>query len=453
MVSDIVWEETLRKERTRKRLKREAKKAAKAASARPPNYTATPPLLKFLRENFRGTNRLKYLNGERRWIITIPKVFSLTENPEESLDTIYSLLQIPRRHKARQVWFDHRACQHMDLGASALLDVCVMNLRTEQLHRRHGYTFGGEFPKDEHVGNILRCMGITKHLEVPGAEPPDSFDKTLVKFNLFRGHRNHSSPARGGSDQERASTELALHLDKCLRRAARRRLTPEAMSLIGNWAGEIITNAEEHSGKDMWFAIGYMEPPPIVAIDSTGEASTASECQLTIFNFGNTIHDTLTAPKTPDGTKADIGRLVDIHNRKNFFGASERFTEPDLWTLYALQDGVSRFNEAPGSDDRGRGTVNMIHVCQTLGRSNDATKQPIMTLVSGSTRIVFDGTYPMRWKAFPEGARRIIAFNQHNDLEEKPDGKCVHSVSGRFPGTILTFKFFIDNMYQDLVEQ
>jgi len=171
-----------------------------------------------------------------------------------------------------------------------------------------------------------------------------------------------------------------------------------------------------------------------------------------IFNFGKSIYETLDTPNRQGAMTEDIRRLVAIHQQKSFFGFGNKFNERDLWTLYGLQDGVSRFSGEPGGVDRGRGTVNMIEAFTRLGKSTDVDKEPIMTIVSGSTRIVLDKKYPLQSKTLEGGPRRIIAFNKNNSLEEKPDDANVHSLRGRFPGTVLSFRFFMDKVYLDSLQ-
>ncbi|MEA3207132.1 MAG: hypothetical protein QOE70_189 [Chthoniobacter sp.] len=67
-----------------------------------------------------------------------------------------------------------------------------------------------------------------------------------------------------------------------------------------------------------------------------------------------------------------------------------------------------------------------------------------MVLLSGRTRIHFDKEY--RLAQDPNG-RWIIAFNADNDLQKRPDPKHVHSMQGFFPGTLLSFRFFIDKRH------
>ncbi len=451
---DIIALERLRKKRWQKKLKRADKKARKAQKARRVTVKAMHPALSLLRKNLRGEKRPPPPPKDGRFIIEIPRVFSFTDDPEAVLNVIYSLLSIPDNRSVREIFIDHSRCEQMDLGASAVFDVCALYVFGEQSRRRRNFSFGGRLPANKHVDNLIRCMGITKHLKVAGVEPSPEFDNSLIKFPLFKGHKNHAFQATGNSDQERASTKLAKHIDSCFRKTANRRLSDTAMSLICTWAGEIITNAEEHSGQDAWFAIGYLEP---LARNASPEAADQSapvvgECQLVIFNFGKSIYETLDTPTRQGAMTEDIRRLVAIHQQKSFFGSANKFNEPDLWTLYGLQDGVSRFSGEPGGEDRGRGTVNMIEAFTRLGKSTDVDKEPVMTIVSGSTRIVLDKKYPLQRKALEGGSRRIIAFNKNNSLEEKPDDANVHSLRGRFPGTVLTFRFFIDKMYLDSLQ-
>jgi len=62
-----------------------------------------------------------------------------------------------------------------------------------------------------------------------------------------------------------------------------------------------------------------------------------------------------------------------------------------------------------------------------------------MVIVSGSTYIEFDGKYEMRPN---HDGVRIIAFNETNDLTEKPDPSYVRRLAGvSFPGTLISLKF------------
>jgi hypothetical protein len=286
-------------------------------------------------------------------------------------------------------------------------------------------------------------MGMTKHLRVRGAEAPEEFKSEVIPFELFLGDRNTSRKLLGGSDQELAATRLVQYLCKCFEKAGYK-LNIHGQRHVVKWVGEIITNAEEHSGRNEWFSIGYMLPPNR-SDDGDSPEHLIGECQLVIFNFGKTIFESIIDPNTPQGTRDEISQLAATHSRKKFFFA-ESFTQADLCTLYALQDGVSRFSVRPGASSRGKGTVQMINAFQQLG-SSAGHSQPRMTLLSGRTRILFDPKYRLQPVRVPGGVRNIIAFNDQNDLEEKPDPANVHMISGTFPGALLSFKFFMDRSF------
>jgi len=190
---------------------------------------------------------------------------------------------------------------------------------------------------------------------------------------------------------------------------------------------------------------------PITLSAPPGQApAIGGECQLVIFNFGKSIFESLSAPETPEATRTQVTALVDKHASKSFF-LSQAYSPEDLWTLYALQEGISRFSPVPGEIDRGKGTVKMIQAFQALGATIDQNLHPEMTLVSGSSCIRFTKRYQMREVAFEGGSRQIIAFNDTNSLDERPDSSHVHSLQGKFPGTLLTFRFFIDKRYLERV--
>lgn len=400
-------------------------------------------LIEFLFSKWKGKDLSKLNYDTQRWVISIPETFSFLDDPESAIDTIYSLVCVARKTRHLGVHFDHSKCTVMDIAASAILDVVAMEIRREwRTARFTNRMLSGDYPHNENVAKVIKCMGITKNLKVRGSKLPQEVEDEFVKFDLYAGHKKTEGFANTLNDQEIAASRLARYVDECLKRGARVRLSTEGQRRILKWAGEIITNAEEHSGLASWYAIGYMVP-----LDHGENQPFLGECQLAIFNFGWSMHESLKDRRAPDETHRSIQRLVNLHTEKNFFGPSNRFQPEDLWTLYALQDGVSRFSERPGGSDRGRGTVEMIEAFQYLGRTKSGEQKPQMSLVSGGTRILFDGKYPMKPMDVDGGQRMVIAFNEANTLEERPDSRNVHSLSGNFPGTLLTFRFFIDRTY------
>jgi hypothetical protein len=374
------------------------------------------------------------------WVIKIPKVFSFLRQPDDVLNVIYSIITASV-HKA--LFFDHSAVEEMDLGASALLDVVVLNLRREWIAKGEKFVLAGLLPENPEMRDVFICTGLTRHLKIDSAQPSLQLKKAFKQFPLFEGRRTRRHNL-SSTDQEIAATQLAKHVNACIQLAGHTGLSKEGQRQLLKWAGEIISNAEDHSGQNEWFAMAYMRPVLASSpIRENTKEETIGECHLAIFGFGKTLYESLSA--SPDKTKEQISRLADKH--KPFFNLGLRYTAMDLWTLYALQDGVSRFSTRPGQTSRGKGTVEMIEAFQHLGRTLDPGKKPEMSLISGYTRIFFNDKYHLREQDVEGGTRQIIAFNSDNDLEKKPDPDHVHSLACKLPGTLLSCKFYVDSRY------
>jgi hypothetical protein len=366
----------------------------------------------------------------RRTIIPIPRRFSCIEDPEEALAVFQSLASLADRRALKEVFFDHSACETLELGASVVMDVIALELRRVWRARRHQTTFAGAYPGSVRVREVLQTTGLVKNLGV--------FDKILRDsrrfelLSLISGRRGKTS-ARKSSSHENAAQALAEYLDRCLERQGHR-LTRDGLRLVANIVSEILNNAEEHSGGPPWHVIGYMYQ----------EDGGVGECSIAIFNLGDTIFETLTDPTASPQLKGELRELSSLHRSRGLFGVT--WTEETLWTLYSLQEGVSRFTGQAQGRDRGFGTVRMIELFQKLGQTTGGVRRPRMCLMSGSTHISFDGTYQMGPRRDREG-RKVIAFNAENDLSMKPDSSAVKSLNGFFPGTLISMEFFLDKAY------
>jgi hypothetical protein len=224
------------------------------------------------------------------------------------------------------------------------------------------------------------------------------------------------------------------------------RLRDEQMSTLVDLIAEVLGNAEEHSGRPntasspAWYAIGYHK--------RSADPAKGGECHIVLFNFGDSIFQSLNSPETSDMLKKEISNLADVHRASGFFELiaevakgllllrTQFWKEDALWTLYALQEGVSRFRHQPGNEDRGNGTVRMIEFFRKL-----ASSKPKMVILSGRTWILFDGTHSLKTIVKDGEERKVIAFNAENDLSLPPESKYVRTLDRHFPGTLVSLKF------------
>jgi hypothetical protein len=363
--------------------------------------------------------------GKRRDLreIVFPERFSFIEAPDEALSVLFELVRYVVGGRTGKLNMQQRDCSLLDLCAESVAS--VLGLEAKKL----SVGFKGVFPKDPNQRDIVLTAGLPRNLRVPLPEP-----KGFFTFELYRGRKTADS-AFVSSQREVQSDKLTQYVNDCLARYGFK-MGPDIAAYLSSLVGEVIGNAEDHSGRGEWWVAAYLH-----------QASNTDygDCHITIFNFGKTLNETLQELPANALLRQNIHDLVAAHARFKFFGPS--WTEENLWTLYALQEGVSRHNTQTTSlGTRGIGTVDMIEFFQALGQS--AKSQPKMCIVSGHTHIAFDNRYTMKRQVTQSGeTRRIIAFNKTNDLNRPPDAGYVNELKRFFPGTLISLRFYLDKKH------
>lgn len=75
-------------------------------------------------------------------------------------------------------------------------------------------------------------------------------------------------------------------------------------------------------------------------------------------------------------------------------------------------------------------------------------EKPIMSITSGGCHILFDGTYTLKDVVYKDGRKvPIIAFNDKNSLNQKPDSNYVYALKNKFIGTVISMEFYLDRQY------
>lgn len=362
--------------------------------------------------------------------LSFPRVFSFIDEPELALELLGEFV-LYARDGAREIRFDQGNCDSLDLCAAM-----VLNALAGEAKQRLKTLYSGEYPASKEAHEIVAATGIPRLLRLAGPEP----DEFLVFRPRHGGVRRRSSLFRP-SVKERVSSDLAAYLDECLGRYGYE-FTLEGKRYIGQLAGEVLGNAEDHAPEWPWYVAAYLRQPP---------GKQFGDCHITLLNFGSTLAETLQSLPHGSPLRLRIEGLVELHQREKYFGLLRpRWTEEGLWTLYALQEFVTRHYGELNPFGRGVGTTDMIEAFQTLGRTAETGYEPRMCLISGHTQVIFDGHphHRMREKSIDGGRPvRQITFNQSNDLREAPDEGTVQHLRNFFPGTIISLRFFLDERY------
>ena len=353
-------------------------------------------------------------------IIQIPEIFCFSKNAYETIDIIKEVAYACKNNL--NIIIDHSKCQYLHLGASTVMDVLIMEYKAKIKVLRMHKSIRGKLSENTKVNDILKFSGIVKHL---------GLNKDLSNELELLSLKKNEKPGA-------LSTEIIEYYQRCLATKGLE-LTEQGELFFGDMLGEVLTNCKDHGGENsQWYAMGHY-------ITKEGNIS------LIIFNFGQTIFEGLNNKMTSEETVRDLENLTNRHIKL----FDTKWNKETLWTLYALQSGVSRL-KSKEDPTRGTGTIKMIDGFQTLGKKIDGDGNklnPIMSITSGNVNIVFDGTYNLKEEHVDGGVRKIIAFNKENDLYKLPDEKYVKNIKNYFPGTIITKNFYIDNKYIDLMKK
>ncbi len=319
-----------------------------------------------------------------------------------------------------------------------VMDLLLLSLQfhySKKLSRR--LQLSGVHSPNEPVEMMLRAAGLFKNL---GIEHETRSYADVEIFDLFTG-RARTPRLRESADSEVGAQMLQRYFRRCLNRNALD-LTMDGRRAMLGLLGEVLDNASLHSGAPVWFVIGYMHQ-----VDDVSKPR--GDCSIAIVSPGRTFYDTLNSPGVSGDLTQKLRLLSEQHERKGFF--SSGWDREVLWTLYALQEGVTRFRgQGPSgaSGRRGIGTIEMLEFFEDLVPEIYQTDTK-MCLLSGHTHITFNGKYRLRSVTVEGEDRRVIAFNEANDLNLPPDPACVTKLDARFPGTLLSMRFPID---RDLIQ-
>lgn len=359
--------------------------------------------------------------------LSLGKHFSIMDHPKECISLINAFAKALNDNPTiRDISLKYSNLEQYDLAANALLDIVIVERNTELKSRncRKKLRVHGNYPRLKAVKLFIKSMGIIKHLDIKH-EAPSIEDSNRIRFFDARNSNYQTvTDGRKAGLKDIKIKNFVDYVDGCLQDHSWTLSDLGRVELV-NYTGEILANAEEHAGFVDWTIQGYLD-----------KSNENPVCEIAIFNFGQSIADSLGSDNNNPYKNSHIGPYLMMHKAKKFF--DHDWKEQDLLTVMALQGNVSRFNKTE-KDHRGQGTIDMIRFFEGMNKICAKNHSAKMAILSGSTHIFFDGTYSLHER---ESAGSIIAFNKNNNLNEKPDSNYVRNLGKEyFPGTIISIKF------------
>ena len=386
--------------------------------------------------------KLEKKSKKKVGIFIIPKHFSMIENSKESMNVLRSIVAAFMFQTYEELWLDYKNCVTVDLPTQVFLDSILLDIDEfiKSCKKANIYKYvrlssvGGKNIDNQNVVRLLYSVGSPVELINKQVAYKD-----IIPYRLRRFDKDKLSINSALVQKEIDTTTLLDYVNSCLSRV-KKNLSRETSMDLGYVIGETLINAEEHSSLKYRYLIGYFE-------ECNQDGKHFGLLNLVIMNFGQTIYEKFKYPieNIPINTEclSKMKKLSDQFKSHSLF-RKDKFTEETLWTLYSLQGGVSCIPRE--ISQRGNGTIQFINSFFKLKGDENVDNISRMFLLSGNTRIDFDGTYKLVDVKDENGSPRgIISFNQTGKLTDAPDEKYVRNVPDYFPGTIIFAKLLIND--------
>ena len=373
-----------------------------------------------------------------KYVIEVPVILDFITNPDETSNFFLIVDEVLNDSRPYHLHISHKQTEYLDIGASFLFDKRMKDYR--QRWRRRGYKLllEGTISDSRPVNNFLLSFGLLKNLGINTKNLSISKIDTdyPLKFKTFERSGSISNELANG----KASEGLARYFDGCLN-VHHHQFTPEALGDLISAVSEIICNAEQHSGEEQWYVRGCYDKDSKI-------------CSFAILSFGTSIYETLQVSE-----KHQVFEKVRILYQENkpmqtkfLEFIYETDTTEALYNVIALQDGISSKRTDIGENSRrGFGLMDVLEYMNALTPSNEKAQ---IAVISGKSLVVIDFTYPIQRIPIANGAvMRRICFNDSADLFQTQDPRKVMQLQYKFPGTMITGRFKIDEAHlQTLVK-
>lgn len=363
-------------------------------------------------------------NYGKRVYINIPQNFSIITNSNESYSVLKTLLPALLGTECEEIIVDYKKTDHIGLSTQVLFDIILFNslifLDSPNAHKKiniKGINFNNEIKK------FLLSVGSASHINSEITfEDVEKYPLCVYKKNDLSYNEIHT-------------TELVDYVINSLAKIGRK-LTKKRIDNLSTVIGEILINAEEHSTTNHRFSVGFFK-----------SNENSGKFRLSILNLGETIYEKF---KDPNCRRPEIVEKMKTLSVKYKSGSifSRSFDEGVLWTLYALQEGVTS-TDPKEYKKRGNGSIRFIESFFDIKGKKDKKDQfSKMYIISGNTCIEFDGTYEIMEKNDQSENKKsdfkVMTFNKSGNLEEKPDSKYVKKIGAYFPGTLIEAEILFD---------
>lgn len=363
----------------------------------------------------------------------MPKDYSFCTNYDTAIETLRKIIAAIFHNKGKEVVIDFSNCTFVDQPALFVLQIIRLDFQEEfqKLDSRmrvlsSKITYRVLLSKEQKVNKLLFVTGLISQvdLKIDGLMP-------LTTIGYYKGNRSqkHYSENRKGV----IGTRIVAYINHCLS-AHGYTFNADGINYLDGLVSEILNNAEDHSAFNTYYATANL----LGELKVNGTDSVVGEMNLSFMNFGDSFFEGFEQTKVRNSDVYD--QMETLYKQITALKFRSSFSKENLFTLYALQEGMSRLKYE--EESRGTGTTKFINSFFAFGDYEDDERDyhPSLVLLSGATQLICDNKY----KPFERDGVFFVSLNSENDLRIPPEKSNLKTLKYYFPGTVLTARIYLN---------
>lgn len=425
-IERIKEEKVYRLRRKNKKKIREASRISSPGLFKGLSLRVQPELSVFLRNH--GFFKEKFVSK----IIKAPNDFSLEEDNDGCIVFFKKILSTFYLSDNVLI-MDFTDCKDIAIPNAMLLNLILMDFKVAERDFNNVYFSKVhkkiEIIKSKHL-KTNKCLHVFRLLDNVEVNDGDAYlylgnQVGLLPKNLYRYNLKGA-----------ICTRVREFVNESLK-ASNVMLNKTGENKLDGLLSEIFNNAEDHSTFKKWFVNG------VSFREITDKGATIVELNLGILNFGYSISEGLFNSR--ERNKEMMSYIDPWYNthKKDIRFQLMPYTKEDLYTLYCLQEGVSRLKYQ--NVGRGSGTMNFLRSFMFLGSYGKVNPKyrSHLNIISGNTIVRCSHDV----EPFEKGNRFYLSLNTQKDMDELPNSKYLSHTEEYFPGTFFEVKIYLNNMY------
>ncbi len=365
--------------------------------------------------------------------ILIDDTFSFCDNYEYTLNTLKYFVSLIWKYKGKDIKINFKNCTNADQSALFVLQIIKKEFQ-EELRKLNGrlkilsadVSFTTVPSSNQHVNKLLLVTGLVSSTDliIDGLMPINSigYYKGVTNKGSFR--ENRKGPI---------GTKLSAYINNCISRHGYE-FNATGVNYLEGLISEILNNSEDHSPLNTYYVTANL----LGELDSSGNTNHVGELNLSFMNFGYSFYEGFELTKNKNVEMYEQLDLLSDQVNKGIF--NHTFSRENLFTLYALQEGISRLKYE--DESRGTGSMKFINCFLSFGDYEDTMRGfiPTLSILTGKTLLICTKKYK------PQQVDGVfyLALNNECDLSILPDKECLKSLRSHFPGTLLTTKIYLN---------